>query len=278
MTGDDFESTLRDGMHSAIDPIVPGANAADRVMDAVTASASQPRSRFAGLHIGQGLGAVLVASVVVILVGGALSISLALRGHSGQPLPGPAATAGATSTQTPTPTATPTPLPTPATIALQPSNCDGGMVTATFIDFDGAAGSEGGDIALKNTSGNGCTMHGYTNLQGLLNGKVTQLGVTHVQATLINNNNGTMPTVQSFVLAGGETAYVAVEWTDVQSTPTACATFRTLLITPPYGPPPQEDIADTVAMNPPVMLCPSHGAAIWINEAPVSLTRYFYQR
>jgi hypothetical protein len=276
MTGDDFENTLREGMHGAIDPIVPGANAANRVMDAVSTSASKPRSRFAGLHVGQGLGAVLMASVVVILVGGALGISLALRGNHGngqQVPPGPAATAGATSTPIPTPT--PSPEPTP--VALQPSICDGGMVTASFIDFDGAAGSEGGDIALKNTSGNGCTMDGYTNLQGLLNGKVTQLGVTHVQATLINNSNGTLPTVQSFVLAGGQTAYVAVEWTDVQSSSAACATFGTLLITPPYGPPPQESIAAPVTMNPPVMLCPSHGASIWINEAPVSQSRYFYR-
>jgi hypothetical protein len=133
------------------------------------------------------------------------------------------------------------------------------------------------DIALKNTSANGCTMNGYTNLQGLLNGHVTQLGVTHVEAILINNNNGTMPTVESFVLHGGETAYVAVEWTDVQSSSEACTTFRTLLITPPHGSPPQGNIADKVAVSPPAMLCPSHGAAIWINEGPVSLTRYFYQ-
>jgi hypothetical protein len=273
MTGDDFENTLSEGMHGAIDPIVPGANAANRVMDAVTTSASQPRSRFAGLRIGRGLGAVLMASVVVVLVGGALGISLAVRGHSGQPLPGPAATEGATSTPMPTPT----PSPTPSPIAAQVSNCEGGMLSATFIDFDGAAGSEGGDIALQNTSGAGCTMDGYTNLQGLLNGQVKQLGVTHVEATLINNSNGTMPTVRSFILQGGQTAYVAVEWTDVQSTSTACATIRTLLITPPEGPPKQENSAATVAMNPPVMLCAAHGAAIWINEAPVSLTRYFSQ-
>lgn len=274
---DDFEHRLRDGMHGAIDPIVPGANAENRVMDAVSTSASAPRRRFAGLRIGQGLGAALMASVVVILVGGALGVSLALRANqgTGHPQPsGPAATAGATSTPVPTPSPSPTPTPE----AAHPSNCEGGMLTATFIDFDGAAGSEGGDIALKNTSGNGCTMDGYTNLQGLLHGHVTQLGVTHVQATLINNSNGTMPTVQSFVLAGGGTAYVAVEWTDVQSSSTECSAFGTLLITPPYGPPPQENAAATVVMNPPVMLCPSHGAAIWINEAPVSLTRYFYQQ
>jgi hypothetical protein len=277
MSGDDFENSLREGMHGAIDPIVPGANAADRVMDAVTTSASHPRSRFAGLPIGQGLGAVLMASVVVILVGGALGLSLALRGHqgNGQPLPtGPAATAGATNMPTPTPS--PMPTRTPSPIGDETADCVGSMLTATFTDFDGAAGSEGGDIALENVSGAGCTMDGYTNLQGLADGQATQLGVTHTQATLINNSNGTMPIVQSFVLQAGQTAYVAVEWTDVQSTSTACPTFQTFVITPPSG---QGSVTmSTHPLNPAsFMLCASHGAAIWINEAPVSLTRYFYQ-
>ena len=275
MTGDDFEKTLRDEMHGAIDPIVPGANAANRVMEAVTSSANQPRSRFAGLHIGQGLSAALIASVVVIVVGGALGISLALRGNhgNGPPLPsGPAATAGPTSTAMPTST----PSPTPSPIGAQVSNCEGGMLSASFTDFDGAAGSEGGDIALTNTSGAGCTMDGYTNLQGIAGLQVTQLGVAHVQATLINNSNGTMPAVQSFVLQAGQTAFVAVEWTDVQSTSTACPTFQTFVITPPSG---QGSVTmSTHPLNlPAFMLCASHGAAIWIDEAPVSLTRYFQQ-
>jgi Protein of unknown function (DUF4232) len=276
MSGDDFENKIREGMHGAIDPIVPGPNAANRVMDAVTESASHPRRPFAGLAIGQGLGAVLMASVVVILVGGAIGLSLALRGHPGQPLPGPAVTSGATNTPMPTPTPSPIVTPTPSPLGADAAACVGSMLTASFTDFDGAAGSEGGDIALKNTSGAGCTMDGYSNLQGRTGLQVTQLGVTHVQATLINNSNGTMPTVQSFILQAGQTAYVAVEWTDVQSTSTACSTFQTLVITPPSG---RGSVTmSTHPLNPPsFMFCASHGAEIWINEAPVSLTRYFSQ-
>jgi hypothetical protein len=277
MSSDDIESTLRDGLRAAIDPMVPGPNAGGRVMDVI--AASRERSRVGGFRIGQGLGAFLVASVVVLLAGGAIGLSLALRSHpipSGPSKTGPPGptvpTSTPTATPTPSPSASPSPSPSYGVVA-----CEGAILRAHFIDFDGAAGAEGGDIMLENAGHAACTMDGYTNLQGSVDGRMTQLGVTHIQAVLINNNNnGTLPTVRLITLEPGQAAYVAVEWTDVQSTSTSCPVYRTLLITPPHG-----STAVTMTVTPPVtppfMLCGSHGAAIWIDEAPVSLTRYFYQ-
>src|ERR1035441_8022196 len=276
MSSDDIESTLRDGLRAAIDPMVPGPSAGGRVMDAI--AASRERSRLGGFRIGQGLGAFLVASVVVVLAGGAIGLSLALRSHpipsgpSKTGPPGPAVpTSTPTATPTPSPSASPSPSPSYGVVA-----CEGAILRAHFIDFDGAAGAEGGDIMLENAGHAPCTMDGYTNLQGSVDGRLTQLGVTHIQAVLINNSNGTLPTVRLITLEPGQAAYVAVEWTDVQSTSTSCPVYRTLLITPPHG---STAVTMTVtpAVTPPFMFCGSHGAAIWIDEAPVSLTRYFYQ-
>jgi hypothetical protein len=188
----------------------------------------------------------------------------------------------ATPTPSPAPSAHPTepPASSPTPPSPSPSNgvvaCEGAMLRAHFIDFDGAAGAEGGDIMLENAGHAPCTMDGYTNLQGSVDGRITQLGVTRIQAVLINNNNGTLPTVRLITLEPGQAAYVAVEWTDVQSTSTSCPVYRTLLVTPPHG---STAVSMTVTppVTPPFMLCGSHGAAIWIDEAPVSLTRYFYQ-
>ncbi len=271
MSDDDIERTLRDQLHSTIDPLVPGHNATTRVMDAVAVSAARPRGWSSRFHVGQGLATLLVASLVVLVVGGALGVSLALREqttpngtstHHVAPL--------VTPTTTPNPTPPSTPVPTPAVVAA----CDGTDLASSFLDFDGAAGSEGGDIMLKNTSAAACTMDGYTTLQGVVNGHLTHLGVVHVQATLINNSNGTMPTVQRITLQSGEAAYVAVEWTDVQSSPATCPVFKTLLITPPQG---SHGVTMTLTSKatPPFMLCALHGTPAWIDEAPVSLARYF---
>jgi hypothetical protein len=273
MSSDDVERTLRDQLHGAIDPLVPGPNATTRVMDAVAVSAAQPKGLGSRFHIGQGFATVLVASLVVVLVGGALGVSLALRAHT---------TPSGTSTHpvapivtpTPVPTSTPLPAPTPSTVVAA---CDGTTLVAQFLDFDGAAGSEGGDIMLKNTGTARCTMDGYAMLQGVANGHVSHLGVAHGQAVLINNSNGTMPVVRLITLQPGQAAYVAVEWTDVQSSAAACPVFKTLLITPPQG---QHAVSMTLTSRatPPFMLCAVHGTADWMDEAPVSLSRYFEQR
>lgn len=270
MSDGDIESTLRNQLHSAIDPLVPDPNATARVMDAVAVSATQPRSWSSRFHIGQGLASVLVASLVVLVVGGALGVSIALRTQTTPVGTGTHPVAPlVTPTPSPLPTPTPVPSPTPATVAA----CDGANLTPSFLDFDGAAGAEGGDIMLKNTGDTACTMEGYTTLEGVANDHVMHLGVAHTEAVLINNNNGTMPTVRLITLQPGQAAYVAVEWTDVQSSAAACPVYKTLLITPPQG---SHGVTMTLTSKaPPFMLCALHGTPAWIDEAPVSLTRYF---
>jgi Protein of unknown function (DUF4232) len=269
MSDDDFESTLRERMSSTIDPMVPGPSATHRVMEGVLGAAAGDRGEHAASRMGRGLGTVLVASAVVLLVGGALGVSLALRNQVVSPGPSSHTTPPAplpTATQTP-PSVAPTPSPSAGIAA-----CDGADLSARFADQDGAAGTLGGDIVLRNTGTSPCTMDGYANLQGYAGGHVTQLGVTHsIGGTLLNNNNGTLPTVASITLQPGQQAYVAVEYSDVQSTSTVCPSFTTLLITPPQG----QHAVRMDAAGVTFMLCGAHGAAIWIDEAPVSLTAYF---
>jgi len=269
MSSNDLEQTLRDRLRGAIDPMVPGPEVADRVMDAAAGAASTGRRRSAaGSRIGRGLGTVLVASLVVVLVGGALGISLALRGrtvptapstHTGPPLPVPSAT----------PTVAP-PSPTPSPSAGVAA-CRSADLTARFADQNGAAGTLSGDVVLENIGAAPCTMEGYTNLQGVDHGQVTQLGVTHNFSGIFSNNG--KPSIPRLVtLAPRHNAYVAVVYSDVQSTPKACPSFTALLITPP-----NDGTAVTMAVpaQTPFMLCSSRAAAIWIDEAPVSSIAYF---
>jgi hypothetical protein len=272
MSNDDIERALRDQLHNAIDPLVPGPDATERVMDAVGATATQPQRWSGRFGVGRGLATVLVASLVVLVVGGALGVSLALRGQTN-----PNGTSNhpllplVTPTPVPTPTASALPAPTPSTVIAA---CDGTDLATSFLDFVGAAGSEGGDIMLKNTGAVACTMDGYTKLEGVANNRVSHLGVVHVPAVLINNNNGTMPAVRLITLQPGQAAYVAVEWTDVQSSAAACPVYRTLLITPPQGTH-GATMTLTSKTAPPFMLCALDGTPAWIDEAPVSLLRYF---
>lgn len=271
MTSDDLESTLRDRLHEAIDPIVPGPNAAGRVMRAITGAASEDRGgRGAGAWFGRGLGSVLVASLVVVLVGGALGLSLALRGHP--TAPGPSTR---TSAPLPVPTATastaasPIPSPSPAT---GPPACEGAMLSAHFADQNGAAGTLGGEIVLQNSSDAPCIMDGYTNLRGSANGQATQLGVTH-NLTGFFQIDGTPITPQLITLQPGQVAYVAFVYSDVQSMETPCPSFTALLVTPPQGR--NEVTVEAAQPDATLTLCPAHGAAIWVDEAPVSLISYF---
>jgi|GEM_PF-6060680 len=269
MSSNDIERTLRDRLRGAIDPMVPGPKAADRVMDTVAGAASADRIRSAGgSRISRGLGTVLVASLVVLLVGGALGLSLALRGrtlptapssHTNPPLPVPTPSVAP-------PTASPTPSPSAAL-----ATCRSSDLTARFADQSGAAGTLSGDIVLHNVSHTACTLDGYTNLQGVAHGHATQLGVTH-DFSGIFSNNGIPPNPRLVTLEPGKDAYVAVAYSDVQSTPTACPSFTRLLITPPHQ---ATAVTMLVPTSNPLTLCGSVAAAMWIDEAPVSSTAFF---
>lgn len=278
MNGSHMDDAVRNRMHAALDPLVPGPDAHARVARSLREqTARTPRwPLFAPFR--RGAAAFAVAAAVVILLGGALTISLALRSRTtpppapaGHPVAPPTATA---TLSPPTPSATPAP-PTaaPATATPMPSlaACDGNMLSAVFGDQRGAAGTEGGDIALRNTSATPCTMDGYANLEGYSGGSLTQLGVTHsVGGTLLNNNNGTLPRQQRVVLQPGQTAYVAVEYSVVpdQSNSGQCPTYTALAVTPPNG-------THFALAQGSFMLCGGHGAQIWIDEAPVSTIAYY---
>jgi hypothetical protein len=273
MNDENLEDTLRAQLRGAIDPRVPGPAAEQRVLGAVAAAG---QTHHFGLHVGPRVGAAIAAAMVVLVVGGALGVSLALRKST---VPGgpsaPAATAPVilpSPSFSPPPSAQPTPTPSPAlappVAGIQP--CAAGVLTARLFDQDGAAGALGGDIALRNNGPVACTLKGYVNLQGVVAGRVVQLGVTHsADGPILNNNNGTLPTVRLVTVRPGQSAYVAFEDSDVPNGPTPCSASQSLLITPPGG-----HRAVSLA-HIPMTLCGGFHESLWIDIAPVSSTPYY---
>ncbi len=271
MTDEELEDALRARLHDAIDPRVPGPAAEQRVLAAVTGASETGARRFA-FHLGPRLGAAIAAAAVVLVVGGALGVSLALRNGRVGSGPGPAATITPVIATSPSPSmsASPSAAPTQSPSLSGIQHCAAGVLTARQYDQDGAAGTSGGDIALRNNGTVSCTLEGYVNLQGVIDGRVQQLGVTHsIGGPLLNNSNSTLPTVRLVTLHPGGTAYVAYEVSDVINGPTPCASTQTLLITPP------EDGAAVTLTNTPISLCGGFHATLWIDIAPVSGVPYY---
>jgi hypothetical protein len=269
MTDDQVEAALRARLHDAIDPRVPGPAAEQRVLAAVDDARNTPRS---GFRLGPRAGAAIAAAMVVLVVGGALGVSLALRnGRVGGPNgPGPAISVPPVVTSSPTPSFSPLPTPSPSATLAGTQPCTAAVLTAKQYDQDGAAGTSGGDIALRNAGTVACTLEGYVNLQGVVDGHVVQLGVTHsIGGPLLNNSNGTLPTVRLVTVLPGKSAYVAYEVSDVINGPTPCSSTQTLLITPP------DDGAYVTLANTPISLCGGHHATLWIDIAPVSSVPYY---
>ncbi len=267
MSDEHVEDALRARLHQAIDPQVPGAAAEERVLAAVAGHSGR-----LGFLVNPRIGAAMVAAMVVLVVGGTLGVSLALRnGNSNNGHPAPAATPPviAPSFSPPIlPSPTPSPTPSPSLEGIRP--CAAAVLTARLHDQDGASGTLGGDIALRNGGRVACTLEGYVNLQGVVGGRVVQLGVTHsAGGPLLNNNNGTLPTVRLVTLQPGQNAYVAFENSDVPNGPTPCASTQTLLITPPQG----GRAVSLAAM--PMSLCGGFHASLWVDIAPVSTTPYY---
>jgi hypothetical protein len=274
MSDEDLDDALRARLHDAIDPRVPGPASEERVLAAVT-DADRGRAGWFGLRIGSGIGGVLAATLVVLVVGGALGVSLALHKDSGSHQPSTVATPpviasspSPTASPLPSPTASPAPTPSASTTGVQP--CPADVLTARLYDQDGAAGTQGGDIALRNGGAVACTFEGYVNLEGVVDGRLVQLGVTHsVGGPLLNNSNGTLPTVRLVTVQPGHSAYFAYENSDVINGPTPCSSTQMLLITPP------NDGRSVTLTTMPISLCGGFHATLWIDIAPVSSTPYY---
>lgn len=127
MTYDDDHRELGRRLHSSIDPMLPAAGVEERVTAAVHDRIGNHRPRPTWLRPFQStLGGALVAIAVVALVGGALGLTLALRGQSVPIAPALTPVAPIVPPTRPTVTATPAPSPTsstPGTIAyVQPES------------------------------------------------------------------------------------------------------------------------------------------------------------
>ncbi len=273
MSDEQLEDALRAKLRDAIDPRVPGPAAEGRVLAAVTDAEHSAHNRV--FRVGPRLGAALAAAMVVLVVGGALGVSLALRGSRTGP-PAPAASVSPVITPLPSPSPStmpsphPSPVPTQSAVVAGIQPCTAAMLSAKQYDQDGIAGSSGGDIALRNDGTVACTLEGYVNLQGVVNGRVVQLGVTHsVDAQMLNNNNGTLPTVRLITLRPGKSAYVAYEVSDVINGPTPCSSTQTLLITPPH------DGATVRLTDTLLSLCGGFHTTLWIDIAPVSSVPFY---
>ena len=276
MTADN-EELLRARLHRAIDPIVPDRSSEARVMRTLTENANMSSSSARWFAAHRMTATVLVAAVVAVLLGGALGITLSLRNRSTHtPPPGPAAhSPSASATLAPTATASPTPNNGLAV-------CNGASLSAQWLDQVGAAGSAGADIALRNIGTASCSLEGYATMKWYTCTGTTKCQVPSDSArpvvlthdgngTLLNNNGGRLPTVQSIRLNPGDTAFIAVQFSDVNSGNQPCPTINYLLITPPNA---QDTVTLTLAT--PITVCGPSGTPT-MDEAPVSAHPFFTQ-
>ncbi len=254
MSTNDLEATLRARLRTTIDPHVPGVAAERR---ALAAMVDQPR-RYAGHRTRRGFAAVLAAAIVILVVGGALTIGLALRNHTATP-----------TGQAPAGNGPPHPVISAPPVAQR---CTGDALTARVFDTATASGASGGDIALRNNGNAPCTLQGYVTLQAIVGDTTVQPSVTRsVTATLLNNAARSLPDVSVVTVMPGQDAYVAYETSSIASGATACAHATTLLITPP------QTTRYTTLAGLSLTLCGAFGEAMWIDEAPVSAAPYFPQ-
>jgi hypothetical protein len=255
-----FEESFRTRLHVELDQNLPDANAERRVLDALTRDAGRDGVAPRRGRLRPGLGSAVVAALVILVVGGALTISLML----GRKLAIPGGLL---------PAASGAPAPVGQSPQATPSACTGDALSARVLDRSNGVGTSGGDIALTNIGVAACAIDGYVGVSALINGHVAQVGVTHIAAgSLIMEGRTPAAPTRTITLVPGYAAFVAFEVATMPAGARLCPDPAALLITPPQG------SRYAVLNNWPLPLCSHDGVAQWISVAPVSATPYFGSR
>jgi Protein of unknown function (DUF4232) len=255
-----FEDSFRARLHAELDPHLPDLNAERRVLVGIAHDAEGRRftSRTGGRLL-PGLGGAVIAMLVVLLVGGALTVGLMLSRRVAIQGPAPARSGGAAP-----------PAQSPATSA---PGCDGDVLTARLFDRSSGVGTSGGDIALTNTGAVACTIDGYVSLAALIDGHTMELSVARIASgTVLSGVGSPVGTAHSVTLVPGYEAFVAFDVANATGAQPACPDPSALLITPPQG------HRYALVSSWPLPLCAHNGVALWIDETPVSSTPYFASR
>jgi hypothetical protein len=253
-----FENSFRSRLHAELDPHLPDLNAERRVLFGIAHDAGRrtfPSRTGSGLL--RGLGGAVVALLVVLFVGGALTIGILLSRQAATNGPAPAGSEGA--------------APVGHSPAAGAPACDGDVLAARL--FDRSIGGTSGDIALTNSGAVACTLDGYVSLAALINGHAIELGVSRIASgTVLSRAGSPVGTVHTVTLVPGYEAFVAFEVANATSLQPACPAPSALLITPPHG------HRYAIVSSWPLPLCAHDGLALWIEVTPVSSTPYFASR
>jgi uncharacterized protein DUF4232 len=253
-----FEDSFRARLHAELDPRLPDLNAERRVLVGIAHDAGRRTfTSRTGSGLLRGLGGAVIAMLVVLFVGGALTIGIVLSRQVATHSPAPAGSNGAP--------------PVARSPAASAPACDGDVLAARL--FDRSAGGASGDIALTNTGAVACTIDGYVSLAALINGHTMELGVAHIASgTVLSGAGSAVGTAHSLTLVPGYEAFVAFEVANATGPQPGCPDPSALLITPPQG------HRYALVSSWPLPLCAHNGVALWIEETPVSSTPYFASR
>jgi hypothetical protein len=225
MTEPDLEERARRQLHAAVDPLVPDTAAEARVLRALRDDAEDRGRRrwWRPARLPEGLGAVVAAAAVFVVVGGGLGLAFGLRGHT-------------------TPVTTPTSTASASPASGSPSACDGTSLAASVTrTLRGGVFLNGGNgdiaiIGLRNKGSSACSLDGYANLAASYNGMMLTVAANHDSGSGFigrPDRAGASP----LMLQPGDTGYFEIQqvgsgqnqFSDV------CPAPVTLLITPPHG-------------------------------------------
>ena len=160
-----FENVFRSRLHAELDPHLPDFDAERRVLVGIAQhAAGRPFTARTTGGLRRGLGGAAVAMLVVLFVGGALTIGLLLSRQEAAHRPAPSGSNAA--------------IPVPHSPAADAPACGGDVLDVRLLDR--SIGGTSGDLALTNTGAVACTLDGYVSLAALINGRTVELGVARI--------------------------------------------------------------------------------------------------